>query len=265
MPSPSTWAEDLSKSLEEGWNSTIASASGLLDSATSSSPQGAGASAGTTQARQGGVLDEADCLCPLLVVQNPEGVTFTVGGLISNKVQQEVLEVRHELKSGCPDDVLLRAYVAESGHVSDGILVESALGFQLAFIDTACAFQQKDPFINFIRPENEMSDLTIAPAKRAVKALADINEFRKGTHVWATVTRCGSGLVHVHRKEGPLIMTVRTNPSADTANITDARGRLLASMVTRRNDVGQKIMVVQVGGGDAGLLLCSLMAALKLS
>jgi len=248
--------------MEEGWNSTLASASGLLDSASSISSQGPDALA--TCASQNVADDEDDCLCPLMLVQNPGGVTFTVGGLISNKMQQEIFEVRHELKSGSNEDVLLRAYVAESGQLSDGILFESSLGFQLAFLDTAAAFAE-DPFINIIRPENELSDSSISPAKRAVKALADIQEFRKGARVWGTATRGGSGLVHVHRKEGPLILTVRTNPSADTSNITDARGRLLASMVTRRNDQGHQIMVVQVGGGDAGLLLCSLMAALKLS
>lgn len=256
------------------WNSLIEPASGLWDSAASSE---GGQGALSAPPVQRGVSHDGfdnpavvdDPFCPLLLVNDEEGETLTVGGLICSKKQQEIFEVRRELKSGGSHDVILRAYVAEGGD-RDGILLESALGFQLAFLDTSTAFHATSPYINIIRP-NEASHGTLVPSE-ALSGSASALESS-----WAVVKRSeksgdkmvSSSLVNVYRvqngRQGDLIMTVRTNPSADTANIADPRGRLLASMVTRRNDAGNEIMVVQVGGGDAGLYLCSLMAALKLS
>jgi len=264
-PTPAAW--DLSKSISDGWNSTVDAASGLLDQLPEELQTFI--ASGDSQASQGAGQESSEFagdLCPLLVVGH-EGVTFTVGGLIKSKKQQEIFDVRQELKHGCADKVLLRAYVAEGPQQQNGILLESSLGLQLAFIDTSMAYHAKEPFISLIRTNHEMyQDTSERPEVRAVSALTDISKMAAGEGIWATVTRRGSGLVHVQRRaDNRLIMTVRTNPSSDTANVTDPSGRLLGSMNTRKNDAGEQIMVIQVGYGDAGLLLCALMAALKLS
>jgi len=278
---PTTWEApslaDYRKNAEEAWNSTVEHASGAFDTGrewtTNSDEVGEstlarqGVSKVTTQQPRGGnraaVADvsavDDHLLCPLLWVDEPEGVTLTVDGLIRSEQQQEILLVRQKLRSGASSDLLLRAFVAEGGD-RDGILMESVLGFQLAFIDTSNAFKEKDAFISLIRPG-------AAEGKEQTPLLPGRSSVSTGRSPWATIFNAGRHLAHVRRggREGPLLMTVRTNPNKDASNVTDACGRLLASMVARRNNAGENIMVVQIGGGDAGLLLCALMAGLKLA
>jgi len=207
---------------------------------------------GASPANQG---EDSEIFCPLLLVNEPGGITLTVGGLITSKPQQEIFDVKRELSGS--DNLLLTAYVSEGDRMSDGILFESPLGLQVAFLDTSRAFLE-EPLISIIRPEQESLE------KRPRTAYAS-SDMRKSA--WAVATKEGPGLVHIRRAKGrgPVMMTVRHNSASDSANLTDPRGRLLATMNTRRNQAGKVIMVIQIGGGDAGLLLCCLVAALKMA
>jgi hypothetical protein len=250
------------------------------------SPKGNGS---LTRSRAG--EDDADVsktFCPLLVVRQPYGVTLTVSGAIRNSQQQDVLEIRQQLQPGCEGDLLLRAFISEDGN-NDGILVESMLGFQLAFLDTTDAFKPNLVGLREYRPNEKTKEDRepeyIGPEIRFIRTdLLEDDDQSHGLHgptqgpdmtkitPWAVAVKEGGGLIHI--KHGPekrirdkqSIMSVRVNGAGDSVNVADKNERLIGSLVSRRNTRGDMIKLVQVGYDvDAGLCLCALIAALKLA
>lgn len=266
--------EDNRKSLQEGLTSTLDVASGILDTAISNGPSEWGARAQGSAADLGATspfgtqcsIDLSEHLCPLLMVDDPEGTEITIGGLIHSTEQQDIFEVHagasdkteiFEASLGV-DKVLLRVYLAEGERTDNGILLESALGVQMAFLDTRFSFNCEDPYVSIISPGDDLGagvDVSLQAEGRSASA-----------YTWGTVTRPNGSCAHVRRSDGELILIVLLNPSLETANITDSSGRLIGVMNVRQNTRGQHLTVIQVASGwDAGLMLCGVMASMKLS
>lgn len=96
-----------------------------------------------------GGAQEANTLSEMLIVEEEQGATLTINGKLTKERQQMVLDVTQRIRKGRPDNtlsgqsgLLLRVYVAENGDM-DGILMESPLGFQVAFLDTTRAFSSR--------------------------------------------------------------------------------------------------------------------------
>lgn len=191
---------------------------------------------------------DSDVLCPALIVQQTEGVTLLINGAILPYQQEEVLEVN---KIDHEKGVIVRVFISESGRDS-GILLESVLRFPIAFINTSNAVNAKG-----MRSPVENRHVSISRA-------SPIGGGEPSASTFAVVHREPSGKFIVRRgasASGPVLQYVTLSGRA--GSVQDASGRQMAS-VESPHGPGVSLTIHVVAGVDAGMCLCSVIAAAKL-
>eukprot|EP00747_Dinoflagellata_sp_TGD_P183598 gnl/TRDRNA2_/TRDRNA2_38565_c0_seq1.p1 gnl/TRDRNA2_/TRDRNA2_38565_c0~~gnl/TRDRNA2_/TRDRNA2_38565_c0_seq1.p1 ORF type:complete len:447 (+),score=77.94 gnl/TRDRNA2_/TRDRNA2_38565_c0_seq1:112-1452(+) len=202
---------------------------------------------------------EGDVLSSALVVHQPGGVQLRVDGFISPFQQEEVIEVsKLEIKK----EMVVRIFISEGGK-DRGILLESALRFPIAFLDTSAAVSKKGqpplPALNrrvlIYRASAEMWDPTRHTPFAIVEA-ADGSNSR-----FCAYPGANSG-----EQAGLPLLTVHLGDGARVANIHGADGKLIASSeMSNTSTANNPSRKLQIGHGvDAGFVLCAFLAAVKL-
>lgn len=183
--------------------------------------------------------------CPMMNVTDPAGLTLKINLHIVPEPQQDCADIVK-----LPDDELfVKMFLAEGGNscADHGVLMESSHGFPVAFVNTSEVHAGEPSGILTIMRPSPYSD----------EPLPEPYAYAERTP--------GTGIVNVRyeRQDGPLILTVRIDMSAKHANVTDARGALLATLTAGKDGKGAFIRITQ--DMDAALALSSIVAGFKLS
>jgi len=209
------------------------------------------------QAQPGGLQSTLEQpLCSALIVHQPGGVTLQVNGLLAPYQQEEVLAVSH-LESTSVDEVIVRVFISESGRDS-GILMESAMRFPIAFLDTEKAVQPKgaSPAPPSTR---KVSISRAAPVSwdPCATPFAVVKAEEPSHFVVRRGTADGS--------PGKELLSVVSDESGSQSNVLDENHRLIAAMETRTDPTGRPFYLVHIDQGvDAGLVLSGVISAVKL-
>lgn len=199
-----------------------------------------------TPSPQGDVKD--DVLCPQHVVENQEGITFEFTGLILPHQQEETAEVTSmDHESG----IVLRIFISEQNR-DGGVLLESALRYPLAYLDTSSAVgAQGSPL----------------PAGNRQVTIGGAQTYRGPEPVPAfAVVKVEGGTCTVRRgsSHGLIMYTIPAGEQRGSTPIIDAAGRQVASI--RAASGGREGMTLWVAGGvDACMMICLVVASAKLS
>jgi len=196
---------------------------------------------------------DSDILCAALVVQQDTGVMLAINGLLRPEPQEEVLEI---VQVENQSTAIVRIFVSESGP-DRGILLESSLLFPIAFLDTSrCS-------------ESHSSGARRVSISRAAPGAVDPNnpapfaiveEGRDGTTVYR-------GRQDGSRGRLMQKVTVIQQPGGGHClAIKDARGADIARVEPRHRSDGVPSLVLHiVQGEDSGLVVCSVIATVKLT
>lgn len=138
-----------------------------------------------------------------------------------------------------------------------GVLIESTLGFPVAWLDThhAVAVPGEAP------PARRWVDITRPPGHpwEPPGWFGAVQEEGQGYFVLRQTPAHGPGATHA----GPVVLSVRVDNSGQACDIADAYGTLVA---TARMLGGRTKRVLQVAHGvDAGLVICAVVASAKLA
>mmetsp|Transcript_76232 Transcript_76232/g.143653 ORF Transcript_76232/g.143653 Transcript_76232/m.143653 type:complete len:389 (+) Transcript_76232:62-1228(+) len=187
----------------------------------------------------------SDALCAAHVVRHPDGLTLAVGGLIAPRCQEEALEV---LKVNQKNEVTMRILLSEGGEDS-GILIESADNLPIGFLNTSLA-------INAAGQESRdgSREVTICRASPGCSpfAVVQADPFRPEHYI----VRRGS-------RNGPLVHSIRL--ASPDRKVVNAEGVLTALLDARISKDGCQQLSLQINPDvDASLVLCSVLAAIKL-
>lgn len=188
-----------------------------------------------------------DVLCPALIVPQREGVMLMINGAILPHQQEEVLEVN---KLDHEQGVIVRVFISESGRDS-GILLESVLRFPIAFVNTASAVSSKG-----LRPPTENRHVSISRA-------SPIGGGEPNAAPFAIIANEGGQFVVRRGYEGGEVLH-SVSMQGRSGQVVDAGGRKIAT-IDSPSGLGKSMTVHVSANVDAGMILCSVIAAAKLS
>lgn len=221
--------------------------SSIMGSVMSSGPMGTPQTMATpsglgTPLASGGSTGSETILCPALVVEQSAGVTLQVNGTVTPWRQEEVAEV---ISMDHGKAVVVRMFISESGRDS-GILMESAIRFPLAFINTASAVNSQG-----LKPPTKNRHVSISGSSPMRGA--------SSSGVFAVVSmENGAPVVRQGSSSGPVMWTIEKS-----GRIQDQQGKEVATIRSAYPGPGMTIWVAP--GADACMMLCAMVAAAKLS
>jgi hypothetical protein len=185
------------------------------------------------------------------VIRNADEMVLSIVGKVVPSQQEEVLSIYEGVPPPPRSDPSLQAVISEGPH-GRGISLETGRGHPLAFLDTWEAFRAGQRRVHVYHPPP-----SLGTGDRNATAL-----------LFGAMEVCEPGQFVIRRSsEGAAlgVTVLRVLAKSGSHNFVDARGGLLAATDRPAGPDRPYLVLRLTRGADAGLILCALMASIKLS